>query len=522
MRESSPFSPVQVGQLASFLARLMSRSSILVSRELYSQVLTTLTAPSAQQEERQAALLDILTVTPDDSAWKYFDIEQLEIQSKSARFYKVLEKLYEKQDRTDEILDCYLLDHTRQSLVFSWLARSRVSEKILLERMRTLIELDSGKFSSLVLQYCDGSSENSLLQQILSQLDEDEVTLYSFLHSVVTQSHPPLPRPLYTKHLQLMCGLHPEEVILHLRSKQDHEEYDLTEALNLCSQHGIVEAQVYLLERLGRPKEAFKLLSVRLEERIRGGRVEDVKTEVEGLVGLCQRSEGLEEEWSSLLEAVLDPLSSLQDPGQVSGWRSMVSTVISAMIGQVDSSRLVSTILSHPGYSRTGAWGEVSGVVGDMMEMARHEATLLERLVDVMRGEQGELSRRLVARRGAGVSSYSLTCVLCHKPLVSQSRTVLFSCGHAYHESCLTTAHGRTCWQCVICSSPASSPAVLQSCSPGQAPAAQTGHTQDEERVSRARQFLSLYNSRNTNTTFTPESVIKSETFPLRLKPPAM
>ena len=68
LRESSPFSPVQVGQLASFLARLMSRSSILVSRELYSQVLTTLTAPSAQREERQAALLDILTVTSSDGS----------------------------------------------------------------------------------------------------------------------------------------------------------------------------------------------------------------------------------------------------------------------------------------------------------------------------------------------------------------------------------------------------------------------------------------------------------------------
>ena len=40
------------------------------------------------------------------------------------------------------------------------------------------------------------------------------------------------------------------------------------------------------------------------------------------------------------------------------------------------------------------------------------------------------------------------------------------------------------------------------------------------ERVNRARTFLSVYNDRNKLSTFTPESVIKSETFPLKLKPP--
>ena len=119
-------------------------------------------------------------------------------------------------------------------------------------------------------------------------------------------------------------------------------------------------------------------------------------------------------------------------------------------------------ILTHPGYSRTGVWGEVREVVGDMMDMARYEARMLERVVEVMRGEQAELNRRLVARRVAGVHSRSSQCV---QPDLASS-------------------------------------------------------DQDRERVNRARTFLSVYNDRNKLSTFTPESVIKSETFPLKLKPP--
>ena len=461
LRESSPFSPVQLGQLASFLSRLMTRSSsILVTADLFTEVLDRLTEDAGLREERQTALLDILS--PDDSAWKHFHLEHLETRSRSAGFYRVLERLFERQERTDEILDCYLLDEGRQSLVFGWLARTRVSETVLLHRLRRLLELDSVKLSSLVLQYSDGSTQNSLLQQILVELDQEPGTLYTFLHSVVTQTHPTLHQSLYSRHLQLMCELHPEEVVHHLTNKDHHEEYDLAEALSLCSQHDIVEGQVYVLERLGRPRDAFQLLSARLEARMTGGSVSEVRPEVETVVSLCRRSEGLEEEWCSLLETVLAPLSHLQDQDKVSAWREVVQTVISAMIGHVDSSRVVSIILSHPGYSRTGVWGEVREVVGDMMDMARYEARMLERVVEVMRGEQAELNRRLVARRVAGVHSRSSQCV---QPDLASS-------------------------------------------------------DQDRERVNRARTFLSVYNDRNKLSTFTPESVIKSETFPLKLKPP--
>ena len=93
LRESSPFSPVQVGQLASFLSRLMTRSSsILVTADLFTEVLDRLTEGSGLREERQTALLDILS--PDDSAWKHFHLEHLETRSRSAGFYRVLERLF--------------------------------------------------------------------------------------------------------------------------------------------------------------------------------------------------------------------------------------------------------------------------------------------------------------------------------------------------------------------------------------------------------------------------------------------
>ena len=472
LSQTAPFSPVQVGQLAAFLTRLMARSStsssvsstILVSRDLLTSVLSILTSPtspSSSREERQNTLLEILST--DETAWDYFDLQDLESQSSQAQFYKVLEKLYERQGRTDDILDCYLLDKSRQSLVFNWLARTRVSEAVLVERMRSLIELDSGKLANIVLQYCDGSEEDNILQAILSSLSEDPVSLYSFLQQVLAQPQPRLPRALYSRHLQLMCSLHPELVVEHLR--HHHQEYDLSEAMELCDQHNILQGKVVLLERQGRVKEAFQLVSGLLEDRIRESvghditeeKLEVVRREVEEVTRLCERNSGLEDEWCSLLHSLLAPLSSLQDHNLTAAWRTMVGSLLSAMIGHVDNSRVVAIILTHPGYSRAGVWGEVRGVLTHMLETARYEARLLERLVEVMRGEQGELCRRLVRVRGAG--------------LLRQ---------------------------------------------PGQ----QTGvEERQRESLERARHFLKVYSRDGQSGPFTQESLIKSATFPLRLKP---
>ena len=76
-----------------------------------------------QMEERQQAVLDIIQADAE-AGWTHLDLEDLEEKCLAAGFYRVLEKLYEKSDRRNEIIDCYLLDPQRQSRVFSWLARS--------------------------------------------------------------------------------------------------------------------------------------------------------------------------------------------------------------------------------------------------------------------------------------------------------------------------------------------------------------------------------------------------------------
>ena len=154
-----------------------------------------------------------------------------------------------------------------------------------------------------------------------------------------------------------------------------------------------------------------------------------------------------------------------------------------------------------------------------MLETARYEARLLERVVEVMRREQGELCKKLVSRRGAGVGSSRLNCALCNKPLAGHGQVILFpSCRHVFHSSCLLAAHGKTSWVCVLCSSPASSPASSQA--QHSQPGLQAGgEARQRERVEKDRQFLKVYSRDGQSGPFTQESIIKSETFPLRLKP---
>ena len=79
-------------------------------------------------------------IQADDDGWSHFDLTDLERKCLEAGFYRVLEKLFDKQEREDEILDCYLLDTSRRRLVFTWLTRARVSDKQLLEKMNDLVE----------------------------------------------------------------------------------------------------------------------------------------------------------------------------------------------------------------------------------------------------------------------------------------------------------------------------------------------------------------------------------------------
>ena len=541
LADTAPFSPHQVGYLASFLARLLARpdNTVLVSRAVFSQVLAILTQGAGQgagqREERQQAVLDIT-----DQGWHHFDPGRLEQECRAAGFYRVLERLYERSGRHDDILDCYLQDTSLRSRVFTWLARTRVSQPILMEKMDTLIELDTIKFCDIILKYSD--EDNNLLRDVLERLTDRRPVLYEFLHHVLAAAHPTVTQDMHSRHLELMAEFQPGHVAQYLANTDNHELYSMEEAFKLCSDHDLVDAKVYLLERQGRLLEAFELLIAALKQSISetlaqldSNSVEILNVKVMEIVALCQRSSSVldqaaqEAMWCSLLAACVAPLPGLQDPALAASWRGLVRTTVTSMLGHVDNSRLVTIITQDPGYSATASWAEVKQVLGDILDTARYEQRLLEATLATIRAETADTSRLLVRARARGLAGVRASCSLCGQPLNTSAssgpavRCVVFSSGHAYHVPCLERAGGvrvgpdkRKQWRCV------------RSC-PGEAADQADGDTgagagtsiptHDMERVRRAREFLSLYSREEEESDLSPGSIIKSDTFPLKLKP---
>ena len=487
----SPFSGHQVGYLASFLARQLARAdnTVLVSRDVFTRVLAILTrnqGPGGQREERQQAVLDIIHADTQ-TGWTHFDLSDLEEKCLSAGFYQVLEKLYERSGRQDEIIDCYLLDIQRRTRVFSWLARARVSVQTLLEKMSALMEIDVIKFTDVVLKY---SEENNLLCNVLEQLRDEEETLYSVLHHVMSLSHPLVSRDMHSRHLQLMCQFEPASVPQYLASADNHEYYDISEALQLCTDHGLLEARVYLLERQSRVSEAFELLMSSLKPKLRSIDNENIgvlNQNVTNIIELCQRSsdkvisDEIEDMWCSLLQVTVQPLSELEDADLISSWRLTVRTVVSSMLGHVDNARVVSIIVSEPGFTKSGNWSDVKEVMGDILDMARYEERLLASTLATLRAEIAEMSGRLVRQRQRGVSRARVIwdTQVTQVTQVTQDTQVTQNT----QETTLDT-QGRP--------------------------------SEDTERLRRARQFLALY---RRDTDLAPGSVLKSDKFQLVLRP---
>ena len=479
LADLSPFSGHQIGYLASFLARLLSRSdSVLVSRDVFSKMLDIVTdgeMDDAERDKRQEAVLDILQA--DAKCWDYFDMKDLEEKCSKACFFRVLERLFEKSGRTDDILDCYLQDSHRKSSVFTWLAKTRVSDDVLLEKMIELIDLNVVQYSSIILKYSDSNS--SLLSVVLEKLSEKQEHLYKFLHSTMSQSHPAITVDMHHLHLELMFQFSQDDVVQYLSSKDNHQLYDVNQALELSNTYNLLEAKVYLFERQGRIEEAFQLVKTNLQESIDSSLssedssdvFNDMSENVNKVVEFCQRASTVlsdderEDMWCSLLQQSVQPLSKIHDEELLRSWRGLVRIVVSSMLGHVTNSKVVSIIINDPGYSSTGSWCEVKSVMSDILETVRYETRLLESTVSSIRSETVSLNLDLSRLRSRGV--------LYNSPVRPETRVNTET------------------------------------------------DTRERERVTKTREFLRLYNHQPSESGggFESGSILKSDGFPLRLKP---
>merc|ERR1719378_1210992 len=249
---------------------------------------------------------------------------------------------------------------------------------------------------------------NNIILKVTDKLEENRPKLFEFLQNILALPSQLITKEMHDRYLQLMCEFNPDTVCEYLQNKENDE--------------------------------------------------------VTCVVEFCQRAstsishEDKEKMWCSLLDACVKPMSKIQDPDVLFSWRQLVRNIVSSMLCHVTNSKVVSVIVSEPGYS-SGAWGDVKQVIGDILETARYVVRLLERTIATIRAETAQLCEKRVQVKTRGVRC----------------------------ETNLNLSKAE----------------------------------EDQERVKRARNFLKKYtrSEDEKDDKFSASSILKSEKFPLKLKP---
>jgi hypothetical protein len=357
-------------------------------------------------------MLDMLAA----GGWDHFDQEMLGESCRRVGFYRVLQRMYEKDGEVTRILECYLKDELRTVQAFSFLQNvlsdgsqpAETKETIRAQLAACLGQLameDARRAAQLVCCHLRGRAGAALARLPPRQR-------YDLLAAVVEcreagHSQPSTPvhgggaegaeqedylhsAALYRDYVALMLEFEPAQVTAFLLPRPGccpgPELLALAQAAS-----GQQELQVMLLEREGRPLEAFALLLAGLQEKVAGQARPDpaegaavqwtgLNTALVAAVAFCHRaSAGLatveerEALWCPLLAAVSAPPSRLDTsrPEVVARWRDLVRHVVSSMLGHVSHGKVVAAVLADPGGSETSNWPELRRLLGEIMDTFR-------------------------------------------------------------------------------------------------------------------------------------------------------
>ena len=259
----------------------------------------------------------------------------------------------------EKILECYLRDETRTSQAFSFLQNVFTDASLTFETkdiirdqfkaaVKQLAKVDVKKTAGMLVTHAKDAVEQVINKLEIKQrfallgavveCKENTSAASTPVHGKEEKEKEYLNSPdLYRDYISLMLQLDPGMVAGYLRSRPDC--CSASDLLKLARQYKVKEVEVLLLEREGRVKEAFDLLTSGLQHQ-----VESLANEAESplqwtslntalivAVTFCQRVsptltkvEDREALWLPLLDIVSKPLTTEQDTRKEGKWRELV------------------------------------------------------------------------------------------------------------------------------------------------------------------------------------------------------
>ncbi|XP_061914990.1 vacuolar protein sorting-associated protein 8 homolog isoform X3 [Entelurus aequoreus] len=500
MVDNPDFTPSQVGGLFTFLARQLSKpdNTLFVNRKLFDQVLEFLckSDDDSRHTERQQVLLQLLQV----GGVVQFDEGNLLTLAEGAKFYQILEFLYEKKHMYDKTIDCYMKDPQRKGEIFSYIHQlmstssptseeKQMVQNKTLQHIQELVTIDASKSADLVV--CHFVEE---VKQIICELPDGEL-LFNFLTCLLESwehHYPgttiPLEQDLHKLLLDLLCRFAPQQLLHFLQTSQ---HYKLDEAIQITEKYHHIEATGYLLEKNGDYFGAFAVLLEALKVKLsvltadtnRGQREDEednestvlsrVEDSLNDLIALGHRSSQklqepkIKELWFSLLEILMASQKQMKRPPAANMsevLKDLTMKVFNSMSSFISLPDIIQLILQDHLYGE-GQVAEIHGLLLGMLNTFNYEQTLFETTTRLLNNDLHWSLAHLRTAVTKGLHPRQDYCHICIQQCKrwhnSTDEIIIFNCGHLYHIQCLQQHDGglgcaseqQQQWSCYKCSS---------------------------------------------------------------------
>ena len=315
--------------------------------------------------------------------------------------------------------------------------------------LSTLAELDSERTVKLVRQQFD--NDQAFVVSGLSLSPEAQLQYLESWSESSTSLENTLPKDMLQLYLRLLCAYKPSDMLQALK-KIDDIPYDL--CLPLCKERHLTDAIAYLYETQGDHKGALDTYvqvtstqiiddkRIRLQQRMADGQVLskfetcEVREIIAKSMLLCERSKGEADYWFALMDKIFDSFKTFMPHfGDYPKIEEIMSEAISEILGKivahVDLDEVVTRLVDH-------FKGIPFKVYKQELISILKSYSFQKQLLRTAQGTFGlhmkDLAHAGLMQRKLGLTSKSLVCVVCQKPL--SGTVTMFICGHGKHRDC--------------------------------------------------------------------------------------
>lgn len=503
--QNSPAFP----HLAYFIARVSSFSSELISKEMCMATAKFLmksrveTRPSialnAQTIEAYISLSMFKDFADEDSQIEYDserkgrfilsmlekrkdltseDVNELFYIAVTSPYTEVLVFLQEIQEKYTDCIKAFLAsDNVKIKIkIFDWVGRIfsklRFSElenikAIVMNSLNVLVEIDSDRTAKLVKDWFENEHA-----QIIRKLNSAPQLQLKYLRELVKDSHDKetLNEDLLLLYVELLCKLEPHKVMDFLVSRDD---YSLDDCLKLCRQYEVINATAYLYERIGCTRDALKLYLDLLRKKVNAledtlasrreitqQKIDEISADTTHAVNLCVRNANrldeaeTEDHWFLILDEVLLEYQKfkpyfLSTPILENSIYNSVKDILDSMMDHVDFNSIITHITKNFGFI---PFKHFKDSFVSVLSRVSYQENILSKAINLLNYDTICMTQELLHVSCKGASSQDFKCSKCKGVAVTDEmlksndeKLLLFTCGHAYHSSCLKEKACETC-----------------------------------------------------------------------------